>query len=413
MLSHAGVSLVLLSIWGVAFFLLKKKLRTSKFYFVLLFLMGVAGLVLPLENWLDIGINNDFNISIIVLFAFLLIGSLIPWLKFDTYLSRVRSIRFNPAYEDIIRILFIVLIALSTYALLYTLPYAIISYNMGAAEVRAYIQEDSILPDSPLTTIAVGVGLLAPIYILMFYMSLCSKRLRGYALPLFLSSLIYLVTSAPFQARDGFIMIPLTYFFLYQVFKSSLSKKSIKLVKKIIIIAVPVLLVFLLIITFDRFYHSGNNNPWQGIISGTWGYFYQQPYVFDQTVQDQTFFHGITYRFPLVGHILGIPSTGRHLDYNFEYMFGTMYATFYSATGWGSLIAATLFFYISWTVVMSIMNKQRNYFGMIIVFSLYLYFLISGLFYHRLSSESITIVYLLLILISFFVKKYTIVRIKK
>ena len=413
MLSHAGVSLVLLSIWAIAYFVLKKKLITSRAYFFLLFLMGLAGLVLPLEQWLDIGTENDFSFGISILFALLLVGSLIPWLKFDNCFSKVQSIRFNPAAESNIRIVLIAMILMGIYAVLYTLPYAVIAYRMGAGEVRAFILDDSILPESPLTTVAVGVGFLAPVYILLFYMCLCSEKLKGFALPLFFASLTYLVTSAAAQARDGYIMIPLTYFFLYQVFKGFLPESSKKTIKRLVRISLPVLFILLAVITLDRFYNASEANPWQRVVEGTWGYFYQQPYVFDQTVQHQQFFHGVGNRFPLVGHIFGIPSTGRHLDFKFEYMFGTMYATFYSATGWGSLIIATLFFYISWTVVASMLNKQRNYFGMLIVHSIYLYFLISGLFYLRLSAENITVTYLIIITLSFFVKRYAIVEYKK
>lgn len=412
MLSHAGVSVVLLCIWAIAYFVLKKRLVTSKAYFFLLFLMGVAGLVLPLKQWLDIGTENDFSFGLCILFALLLIGSLIPWLKFDNCFLKVKSIRFNPTFESSIRIVLIVMILMGLYAMFYSLPYAIIGYSMGAGEVRAFILDDSILPESPLTTIAVGVGFLAPVYILLFYMCLCSERLKGFAFPLFFTSLAYLVTSAAAQARDGFIMIPLTYFFLYQVFKGFLPASSRKTIKRLVRLSLPIMLILLMIITLDRFYNESIENPWRGVVEGTWGYFYQQPYVFDQTVQHQVYFHGVGNRFPLVGHILGIPSTGRHLDFKFEYMFGTMYATFYSATGWRSLIIAALFFFFSWTVVIGILSKRRNYFGMLIVYSIYLYFLISGLFYLRLSAENVTVTYLIIIALAFFVKRFAIVEYK-
>jgi len=374
--------------------------------------MGIAGLLLPLEKWIDIGTNNDFSFGISVLFAFLLIGSLIPWLKFDKCFSKVKSIRFNPAVEDNIKEVLVIMILMGIFAILYTLPYAIIGYSMGAKEVRALIMDDSILPKSPLTTIAVGVGFLAPIYILLFYMCLCSNKLKKFVIPLFVTSLAYLVTSAASQARDGFIMIPLTYFFLYQIFKSFLPKSAQKTIKRLVRIATPVLLILIAFITMDRFYSTNDANRWQSVVGGTWGYFYQQPYVFDQTVQHQLYFHGISERFPLLGHLLGIASTGKHIDYKFEYMFGTMYASFYSAVGRTSLIMATMFFYMSWTIVTSFLNRFRNYFGMLIVHSLYLYFLISGLFYLRLSAESITLTYLIIIVFAFFVKRYAVVEYK-
>ena len=412
MLSHAEVSVILLSIWGVFFWGLKNKLITSKPYFFLLLLMGSAGLFLPLDKWFDLGTPKDFNFWLIVLFSVLLIGSIIPWLRFDKHFSQIKLIRFNPSLEGNIRIVLVIMILMGVYAILYTLPYAIIGYSMGAAEVRAFIMDDSILPKTFLSTIALGVGFLAPVYILLFFLSLCSDRLKGFAYPLFVTSLTYLVVTAPSQARDGFIMIPLEYFFFYKLFKPMLPHNSIKKIKKLIRIFVPVLVVFFLAITLDRFFREGDANRVMKLVSGTWGYFYEQPYVFDQTVQHQVFFHGITNKFPLLGHILGIPSTGRHIDYAFEYSFGTQYASFYHATGWSSLIIATLFFWFSWTIVIEIMHKRHNYFGMLIVFSIYLFFLISGLFYFRLAAESITITYLVIILMAFFVKYYSIVEYK-
>ena len=212
MLTHAEVSIVLLVIWGSAFYFLRKRLITSKLYFLLLLLMGSAGLFLPLNEWLDIGTPNDFRFSLCVLFAFLLIGSIIPWIRFDKFFSVVKSIRFNPAYEGQIRVALVVLIIMGIYAILYTLPYAIIAYRTGAGEVRAFIMDDSILPVNIFSTIALGVGFLAPVYILLFYMCLCSNRFKGYAIPLFFTSGAYLVTTAPAQARDGFIMIPFAFF---------------------------------------------------------------------------------------------------------------------------------------------------------------------------------------------------------
>ncbi len=411
MLSHKDVSIVLLVIWGIAFIVLNKRLVTSKVYFVLLFLMGLAGLILPLDHWLDIGTNNDFNIFIIVLFAFLMLGSIIPWLKFDHYFSKVKAIYFKPEFENSISVLMLALIILGVYAILYTLPYAVIGYRMGGADVRDSIRYDSPLPSSPLTTIAVGVGFLAPIYILLFFFSFTSTRFRRFTIPLFLTSLSYLVSSAPFQARDGFIMIPLTYYFLYQVFKGYLPEQSLKTIKKIGKTTIPILIAFLLIITIDRFYVK-EGNPWEQLISGTWGYLYQQPYVFDQTIQHQSIFYGIGNRFPLLGYFFGIESTGKLMDFQFEWMFGSMYASFYSATGWSSLILASLFFFFSWTIVFQMMSTRQNFLGMLVVFSIYLFFLVSGLFYLRLCAISITITYLVIIFLAFFLKKYAVVELK-
>ena len=149
----------------------------------------------------------------------------------------------NPCYYSYLRIAAIIMILLSVYAIAYTLPYAIIGYTMGAGEVRAYILDDSILPASPLTTVAVGVGFLAPLYILMFFLCLITPVLKKYSTWMFITSLTYLVTSAPAQARDGFIMIPLTYYFVYRVFRNSLDSDAIRKLNKLIKVFIPIVLL--------------------------------------------------------------------------------------------------------------------------------------------------------------------------
>lgn len=404
-LSFFTVSIVLTIIWGLAYIKLKNHLVTSKGYFFLLLLMALAGIVLPLNRYLDLGYDPIFSLSNTILFAFLLLSALYPWLVFDKGIKGINQFIVKPIFYSYLRTAAIIMILLSVYAMAYTLPYAIIGYTMGAGEVRAYILDESILPASPLTTIAVGVGFLAPLYIVMFFLCLITPALKKYSAWMFIASLAYLVTSAPAQARDGFIMIPLTYYFVYRVFRNSLNTDAIRKLKKLIRVFIPIGLLFLLIITIDRFYKGSYEslNPIESMIAGTWGYFYQQPYVFDETIQHQVYFHGISHRFPLLGQIMNLPPSTNHiLDFKFEWMFGTMYASFYSATGWPSLIIASLFFMLSWAIVLRTHLRKHNYLGLLVVFSLYLYFLISGLFYLRLSAVSVTITYLVIIALSFF-----------
>lgn len=409
MLNYFQAALILLVIWCFAYIILKRKLITSKIYFGLLLLMCGAGICLPLDTFLDLGTDPRFSPFNITIFAILLITAIYPWVIFDNYYKKSGKYVINRKSITFFRFVFIGMIILAIYAISYSLPYAIIGYKLGAAQVRAIILDDSILPKSPLTTIAVGVGILAPIYIVMFYISLLDNNLRKYSLPLFIGSLTYLVTSAAAQARDGFILIPLTYVFLYLVFKKSLSEESILTLHKYAKLVIPIGLTFLLIITISRFY-SGKDNPIISFIDGTWGYFYQQPYVFDQTIQHQTHFHGVGYRFPLFAKILDLPAVNdRFLNYKFEWMFGTMYATFYSANGWTSLIIFTCCFMFSWAIAFKILNKNKNYLGLLIVFALYLYHLISGLFYFRFSAISIMSTYLLVIFASFFLKNKIII----
>ena len=411
MLSYYQSSIYLLLIWGVSFLLLRKKLITSKGYFLLLFIMAIAGLLLPLDYLLNIDYTPIFKVENILLFAILLVTAIIPWLLFDVYYCHISSMSINPNFICILRIVCVVLLLLSFYAIIYCMPYAIKAYEMGSSVVRTQLTDESILPSTFQTTIAVAAGIIAPVYILLFFLSLISNKLKLFSWPLFIGSLTYLVTSAPSQARDGFILIPATYYFLYKIFKPFLSEKSLRKLKRFSMITIPFGVFFWGQLTLGRFYEGNFEESFDRLIAGTWGYFYQQPFVFDQTIQHQTFFHGISYRFPLIGELMGLPPvTERIINEKFEFMFGTMYASFYSATGWNSLIVASLFFALSWTLVFFIHNKFGNFMGMLLVFSIYLYYLISGLFYLRFSAVSITITFLVLIGLSFFLKRIIIVK---
>jgi hypothetical protein len=83
-LSFFEVSIVLLFIWSVAYFLTRSKISTAKVYFVLLAIMASPALFfkkLPL-----MGLQPEiFNMANILLFAFLMLVVLIPWFIFDKW----------------------------------------------------------------------------------------------------------------------------------------------------------------------------------------------------------------------------------------------------------------------------------------------------------------------------------------
>lgn len=407
MLNYFQVSVVLITIWGGAYFILRKKVCSSKGYFVLLFIMAIAGIVLPMDEVLDLDCEPSFSCLYTILFALLLLSAIVPWLDFEKYLKKIKCLRINSSCITSLRIAIIIMTLLSAFSIIYTIPYAIVAYRMGASDIRWLIRDQSLLPESSLTTIAVCIGLMAPVYIFLFFLSLLAPELRKYSKYLFVGSLTYLVTSAPFQARDGFVFIPLTYFFLYQVFKNFLPKPSKEYIKRVFKLVLPILITGILVISLDRFFEKGSNDAYKTMIGGTWGYFYQQPYVFDVTLQHMHHFQGLGHRFELICVIFNLPYSTDYTPYcQFEWMFGTMYSSFYSASGWWSLLIASSFFLLSWLIVLRILYRSNNHMGAFFVFSLYLYFLISGLFYFRFSAMNITIVYLVLIMVSFFLKNY-------
>ncbi len=406
-IGFAEVSVILLFIWSFAYKFMKKRINTLKVYYFLLLLMAIPGIILPLSKYLDMGQFNKFTIEYSVLFSFLLIVSIIPWYSVDKLLQRIKRIEINERYIPKLKRVIIIIILLSIFSIVYTIPYAIAAFKMGAADVRAYIADQSMLPKSPLTTLSVGFGYLVPIDILLFYVCLLHDKLKRFSFPLALCSLSYIVTTAPSQARDGYILIPLLFIILFFVFRSSLPKESIYKLRKIASVFVPVGIIFFFIITLDRFFNNAYEslNPFESLIAGTWGYFYQQPYVFDLTLQHQQFFEAFGKRFPLLTMLFDLPTVEFEHNYKFQWMFGTMFANFYSAAGWPTLIGATIFYVVSWWCIIKYHIKKNNFFALMVVFSIYLLYQTSGLFYFRLANASIEILYIAILALSLFLGK--------
>lgn len=404
MVSFAGASIILLAVWGVAYYCRKDKSPTSKNYYILLFIMGAAGILLPMEEYL-LQVTHQFKVFNISLFAFLLLLALIPWSKIDTWSRRgYVSYRIKNRYIGAIKIFLLFIIFSAIFAYVYCMPYAIMAYKMGGAEVRFLIQDSSLMPANFLSTICYAVGYLAPIQIVCFYICLIDDRLKKFRAWVFLASLSYIVTTAPIQARDGFIFIPLTYLFLYPIFKGSINRETIVKIRKVIPLIAGVGLLLIASITFSRFSENTNyNSPMHSLIYGTYGYFYQQPYVFDNLLEYVPANQGLSQRFPLLCKLFDIPIKEYvPFDFSLEKSFSTMYGSFYMATGFSSLIIASLFFVISWSIVFAMQISRKNTSSLIICYSVFIYHVVSGLFYFRFSQESPMLLYLTIIAVSFF-----------
>lgn len=405
MISFSEVSLILIFIWGISYLFIRRYIETLHTYFFLLLLMVLPGFIFPLNEYLELDYEFVFNAWYSVLFAFLLVFAIIPWFHVDVWLKKNREFQIDLVKLPKLKFLCLVTILLSAYAIFYALPYAIIAFSMGGAEVRSFIMNDSIYPKTFFTTLAVGIGFLSPLTILLFYISLLSDRLKYFTFPLFLSSFAYIITSSPFLARDGYILLPVIYIILYKVFNQSLSFEKKALLKRYFFLAFPVILLGILIITFDRFYKDESGEGIKNLLAGTWGYFYQQPYIFNITLQHQVFFRGIGNQFPLLAAIFDLPVYD-YTRYRFETMFGTMFASFYSAGGWKPLFYATLFYIVSWSIVFKLQILFNKVFPVLLIFTLYLLYAISGLFYYRLSNLSVEFMYVFIIIASFFIPNF-------
>lgn len=408
MVSFTGASIILLAVWFFAYYCRKDKSPTSKNYYILLFIMGAAGILLPMEQYL-LQVTHQFKAYNISLFAFLLLLALIPWSKIDRWSRKEHaSYRIKGKYIGAIKIFLLFIIFSAIFAYVYCMPYAIMAYKMGGSEVRSLIVESSLMPVNMLSTICYAVGYLAPIQIVCFYLCLIDDRLKNFRVWVFMASLSYIVTSAPIQARDGFIFIPLTYLFLYPIFKGSINRVTVEKFKKTIPLIGGVGLLLIASITFSRFSENTRfSSPMHSFIYGTYGYFYQQPYVFDNLIEYVPATQGLSHRFPLLCKLLDIPIKEYiPSDVSLEKSFSTMYGSFYMATGFSSLIIASLFFVISWSIVFAMQISRKNTSSLITSYSVFIYHVVSGLFYFRFSQESPMSLYLIIILISFFLPNF-------
>lgn len=402
MITSFSASIIMVLVFGISYLFLKKKLITSKFYFILLFVMGIAGIVLPLDKYVHF-FSTNYNSAYILLFSILVVMTLIPWLIFDKEYRNWGVIKVKENYLGILKFVFIINILLGFYAVIYALPYAYMAMSMGADDVRAFIVDDGFYPQNFFTTICVGVGYLTPIQIFFFFISLLHSQLKKYSILLFFTSLSYLVTMMPYAARDGFIFIPLTYFIAYRVFSSSLNKELKQKIRKYAFIVGGVGLSVVLFISYQRFYVNAKSglNSLDSLIFGTWGYFFQQPFMFEQTISYDVSYFGFGRRFEIINILFDVPKLNYTLD-DMTTSFGTMYAEFFNCYGWGFLIGFSLFYYISFSLLLKFHILKKNISSILLVFVIYLYYTISGLFYYKMYLLSVTELYLLVLTASMF-----------
>ena len=403
MITSTTVSFVLLLLWGVIYLLFRKKIFTSKLYFALLILMGSAGLFfhpLPLMGLYP----ETYKLGNIVLFAFLMIITVLPWMKIDKLFKRQPLIYIDDRRIGLIKTIIILLVVLSLYSIIYSFPYAIKASLIGSDSVRAMLLDSSIMPQSFFTTLAVGFASFSPVTVLMFYISLLDVRLKKYSLWLAVSSMAILVTNMASAGRDAFIFIPAIYLCLFFMFRFSLDKTTKRKLKRIGFVVFIFLALILGGITSDRFGHDRDESS--GIVYGTWGYFYQQPYVFDHIIEQTHTFYGFSRRLKFLKGLVDIGGSEYSISManKADYMFGTQYGDFYQIAGYKSLIIGTFLFFLLFYFILSHHFRQRNYFALFVSFCIYSLFTISGMFYFRYGGNtSEFFFYTLILVLTFFI----------
>lgn len=399
------IDILLFSVWFPFYFLVRKKISSGNIYFFFLLCMLLPASIGTLStSWF-----HEVQFSNIIVFSICLIVGFLPWYTFDKNMQSIRIIITQKGAKALKKV-FITLITLSLFSIVYLAPSAVISTLLGADETRAllYSGEYDLLPKSPLTTIAVA-GSACWIYcVLFFFIASLTPSLKTYRIWLVISSFSYIVHCMAITARDGLILVPTLYLVCYLIFRNSLKKQITELIKrqlKFVFIAACTLLI---LFSLSRFSGDNKTTDWDRVYSGTVGYITQQPYVFDATIEGQNDFWGFECRFPLINRLIGIKEHDvNRRDNSFEWGFGTMYAEHYSAFGWLGLVLITLSFVGYYGIGISFLIKNKNIFGTLMLFIIYSFIVLSGMFYTRAgSSVSLNIFYFSLSTIPFFLPKY-------
>lgn len=405
--------LVPLIIWGIFYYINRRKIVSGKIYFLFLGCMLLPA-SLNGSTFIDAWQSSEISFLNILAFSLCLTFGFFPWLVFDKWIAN-RTFYVPDKSVPALRTIIIILIIGSLYSIYYLTPYAIISVALGAANVRSnlYAGEASILPESIFTTIAVAIAACNIYAILLYFISCLNKNLYKYRIWLVISSFSYLINCFAITARDGLIIVPCFYIVFFIVFKKSLNAKSSKKIfsqiKKVVIIAA----VFLTVFSVSRFYEE--TEDLNDLYSGTIGYVTQQRSVFDTTIKEQDDFWGFECRFPLINRLLGVKEYDvNRRDNSFEWSFGTMYAEFYDAFAWPGLIFMTIAYVMFYSFGMILLVRKRSTFGTFLLFTVFLYISITGMFYTRAGGTvAMNIFFLTLSIIPFFtgnLVKYRIIK---
>lgn len=284
---------------------------------------------------------------------------------------------------------------LGIFSIVYQFPYALRGLAIGASELRTQMNVEgfNLLPNSPLTTIAVGISYFYLFYIGLFFVAVIQNKNVFLKIGLFIGSLSYLVSGLAFAARDVFIFYGLGFLFVFFYFKNILDKKTIKRINFLYLFFIGVLISFLLLISFQRFKENSREN----FAYGTIGYIAQQPFVFSETVSVQTKFDYGDNRFPFFKSLVTNVEPIKR-KYPYEWSFGTFIKEFYSTGGYLFIFFITIFIVPMFFIKLR-SNKELNFYRHMIVTFFYFQFMTMGIFYFKLGTRAGNIYMLLLLII--------------
>lgn len=403
--------LIMLAIFLPVVLMVRKKL-ISGWVFVFYILCMIIPSILDV-NYIKVYNNVTINYGHTVLLICLLTLGFIPWIKFDTSLKRIKNkrIELNPKYYTTLKIIIIFLITSGIYSILYVSPYALRSLTHGAGATRALLRSgELVLPNNIFTTISVGLAAFNIYSIMFFFLANILPSLRKYRIWLLVASMSNVVQAFAFTGRDQ-LVVAITFFIVfYLVFSNFLSPKLNRTIKRSIFVFGGFVFAMLLTFTLDRFSKGGSNNK-DIMLRGTIGYISEQPYVFNTALEHPELNYGFERRFPLINDLTSTDSPVFKPRAMYQWQFATMYGEFFEMEGWTTLIFFSALFILFYSIGMTYLIRNRRYFGTMLLFCVYLYIQITGIFYIKAGgSPRVNIFYILLSIIPFFFKNLIFIK---
>lgn len=272
------------------------------------------------------------------------------------------------------------------YSLAYLTPYALISLATDASEIRQLISRESILPPTFLTTIAVGFPTFYFLYSFLMFVCIIQKRSKVLIFCMFLGVIAFVVNVLTVSGRDGVLFAAFAFLLSFFIFKPLLSDKQIKRIKIGFILLMSFGLTIIGKITAERF-SEGDGLDFNSFRTGILGYIGTQPYIFAEWITENKIFNYGNNVFAVFKDLVGL-DTSVVYEYSEQYtwMFGTFLASFYSISGFSSLIIITFLFWLFFKVKFKIF-KTTSLLSSFFLMGLYFDFTLSGIFYFRLANR--------------------------
>ncbi|WP_186434948.1 O-antigen polymerase [Gillisia sp. Hel_I_86] len=351
--------------------------------------------VLPTHNF------EEDSIFLFILYTALLA----PFLIMTLYLKPFRFIEALPRGE-IFNIIIAFLAVGALFSIIYLTPYAIASLSISASEVRRSLSETIVLPQSILTTIAVGFPTFYFAYAFIFYVTIIQKRGIIIKILMLLGVLSFVVNVFTFAGRDGVLFSSFALVLGYFFFEPLLKVSTKKTLKKIFILSISFALFLIIGITAERFSNSETLDM-RGLKVGIVGYLGMQPYIFNDWVNyNDVFNHGHS-SFKMIVDFFGIGNAPVKVNNQpYTWMFGTFLTSFYAISGFSSLLLVTFGFWFYFKSRIKLIRQNRYYpLGVYFFLGFFFHFVISGMFYFRLGNSGGNLFMLLSILAVFLFRK--------